>query len=94
MAAKERPVLGITMGDAAGIGPEVCAKALASKEIYDLSRPFIIGSSYSMKDAIKFTHKPLKIHEIEKVSDMLGQYGTIDVMDMHNIDPKISLPAR
>ena len=88
MAVKKRPILGITMGDAAGIGPEVLAKSLAVKEIYDISRPFIVGSSYAMTGAIKLIKKPLKVHEINRVSEMLAQYGTIDVMDMHNLDPK------
>ncbi len=88
MAAKQRPILGITMGDAAGIGPEVLAKSLADKLVYDISRPFIIGSSYAMEQAIKFTGKPLKVREINKPSEMLAQYGTIDVLDMHNLDPK------
>ena len=77
MAAKQRPVLGITMGDAAGIGPEVLAKSLADKEMYDISRPFIIGSSYAMNSVIKFTGKPLKIREISKPSEMKAEYGTI-----------------
>lgn len=34
------PILGITMGDGAGIGPEVIIKALADKRIYELARPW------------------------------------------------------
>ncbi|SUS06571.1 putative D-threonate 4-phosphate dehydrogenase [uncultured Defluviicoccus sp.] len=39
------PVIGITMGDAAGIGPEVIAKSLASARLYESCRPVIIGST-------------------------------------------------
>ena len=38
-----RPVIGITIGDPAGIGPEIILKALEEPEIYDICRPFVIG---------------------------------------------------
>ncbi len=38
-----KPILGITMGDAAGIGPEVIIKALANQRIYELAHPVVIG---------------------------------------------------
>ena len=88
MAAEKRPILGITMGDAAGIGPEVLAKSLAVKEISDISRPFIIGSSYAMSEAVKLIKKRIKIREISKASEAKGEFRTIDVMDLHNLDPK------
>ena len=37
----KKPVLGITMGDAAGVGPEIIAKALADPQIYEVARPVI-----------------------------------------------------
>ena len=42
--AKDKPLLGITMGDPAGIGPEVIAKALAGTSLQRLCRPIVIGS--------------------------------------------------
>jgi 4-hydroxy-L-threonine phosphate dehydrogenase PdxA len=38
-----KPIIGITMGDAAGIGPEVLIKALANEEVYNVCRPLVIG---------------------------------------------------
>ena len=46
-----RPFLAITMGDAAGIGPEVTAKALLDKSIYEGCRPFVIGNTDAMNSA-------------------------------------------
>ena len=39
----KKPILGITMGDAAGVGPEIIVKALTTPEIYDISRPVVFG---------------------------------------------------
>ena len=39
---KQKPIIGITMGDPAGIGPEITIKALAGSEIYDKVRPWLL----------------------------------------------------
>jgi len=53
MIAKERPSIAITMGDAAGIGPEIIVKALASEQIYNICRPLVVGEGVIMQEAIK-----------------------------------------
>ena len=50
---KAKPLLGITMGDPAGIGPEVIAKALAGATVRRLCRPLVIGSFPVMQQAVK-----------------------------------------
>ncbi|RPH79219.1 MAG: 4-hydroxythreonine-4-phosphate dehydrogenase PdxA, partial [Nitrospiraceae bacterium] len=47
--SKDKPLLGVTMGDPAGIGPEVIAKALAGKKLQRLCRPIVIGSFQVMQ---------------------------------------------
>ena len=48
-----QPLLAITMGDAAGIGPEVTAKALLEESIYSKCRPFVVGNVDAMNDALR-----------------------------------------
>jgi 4-hydroxythreonine-4-phosphate dehydrogenase len=59
-AKEASPILGITMGDPAGIGPEVIAKALAMREVRHLCRPIVIGSLPVMEEAIRALRAPLK----------------------------------
>ena len=40
-----KPLIAITMGDVAGVGPEIIARSLADPEIYALCRPVVIGSA-------------------------------------------------
>lgn len=54
-----KPVLGITMGDAAGIGPEVIVKALADKRIYELAHPIVIGDKKMMQRALDIVKSDL-----------------------------------
>ena len=39
----EKPVIGITLGDAAGIGPEIVCKVAAAGFLSQLSLPVIVG---------------------------------------------------
>ncbi len=43
-ATRKQPFLAVTMGDAAGIGPEVIVKALSTPVVWRACRPIVIGS--------------------------------------------------
>jgi 4-hydroxythreonine-4-phosphate dehydrogenase len=88
MKVDNRPVVAITMGDAAGIGPEVVAKALTSRAIYDLCRPLVIGETATMKKSLVLAKSPAKLHIINNANDAVGKYGDIDLLDLHNLDEK------
>jgi 4-hydroxythreonine-4-phosphate dehydrogenase len=50
----KRPVIGITMGDPCGVGPEIVVKALTHPEIYEVCRPVVIGDSRVLRQAMVF----------------------------------------
>ncbi|MGW9018804.1 4-hydroxythreonine-4-phosphate dehydrogenase PdxA [Priestia megaterium] len=77
-----RPVIGITMGDAAGVGPEVIVKALAHSSVYQICRPVVIGDTKILERAIKITQSSVTLNQIEQVSE--GQYvhGVIDCINL------------
>lgn len=54
MKADERPLLAITMGDAAGIGPEIIVKALARPDVRAACRPLVIGDVGVMERHLRF----------------------------------------
>lgn len=82
----ERPILGISMGDPFGNGPEITVRALADKSIYDRCRPLVVGDKSSMEYAAKVAKKigvaDLKVNAIQDAKDAKYEYGTIDVLDM------------
>ncbi len=80
-----KPILGITMGDAAGIGPEIIVKALASKEIYEIARPVVFGDKKIMERAIGIVGEDLKCQIVQDPSLAGKTYGTIDVVDLDNL---------
>ena len=50
---KQSPILGITMGDVCGIGPEIAVKALLRPETYDICRPIIVGDSRIVERGVR-----------------------------------------
>ncbi len=79
------PVIGISMGDPAGIGPEICAKALALEEIYGICRPIVVGDAGVMADAVRFCGLDLQTAARKRVAEALFARGTLDVFDLANL---------
>ena len=78
-----RPIIGITMGDPAGNGPEITVKALSDKTLYDRCRPLVVGDAKMLEQAKRFVNHPeIKINPVTKVSDAKYEFGTIDVYQM------------
>ena len=82
----ERPLVAITMGDAAGIGAEVTAKALQDEWVYEKCRPFVVGSAAAMNSALDLIGASGSARVVHDVSDVDGRYGAIDVLDPENLD--------
>ncbi|HNI17241.1 MAG TPA: 4-hydroxythreonine-4-phosphate dehydrogenase PdxA, partial [Nitrospira sp.] len=76
-----RPVLGLTMGDPAGIGPEVIAKALADKALTRLCQPVVIGSRPVMERTIKWLDLPLDVVTFDPASGARVKPGQVAVAD-------------
>jgi 4-hydroxythreonine-4-phosphate dehydrogenase len=47
----ERPLVALTLGDVAGIGPEVVVKAWADRRLHALARPLVIGNAGALERA-------------------------------------------
>lgn len=80
-----KPIIGIPLGDPAGVGPEIVVKALANKEIYDICRPVIIGERSSLLQAVAVCNLGIDFHLISTPAEGLYEYGTIDLIDLENI---------
>jgi 4-hydroxythreonine-4-phosphate dehydrogenase len=77
-----KPIIGITMGDAAGIGPEVIVKALAHREVFRDCRPLVIGDAKIISKVLPIVQSELTVHRIKAPAEALYEYGAIDVVDL------------
>ena len=85
----QKPIIGITMGDPAGNGPEITVKALAHAELYGRCRPIVVGDAKMIEQAAGFVGRPdMRVHRCQKVADAQFTPGVIDVLHLDLIrDP-------
>ena len=77
-----RPVIGITMGDAAGVGPEIIMKSLAHRSVYDSCRPLVIGDARRLVDAGQRAGVALRVRAIAEPSEARFAFGEVDCIDL------------
>ncbi len=82
------PVLAITMGDPAGIGPEIAAKVFAMPELYQQCRPILTGNSQIMRSVLPIARVELIVNPVQNVQDAVFQYGTMDLLDLPVENPE------
>jgi len=86
-----KPIIGITMGEPAGIGPEISIKALCEAEIRNTCDLFIVGDKATLENAKSFSQgvKDINNYTItgyEKFSDIVFKEDEIPVLDFKNVD--------
>lgn len=77
-----RPIIGITMGDAAGVGPEIIVKALRSEEVYRAARPLVIGDVSILRRAAEIVGAPVAFHTVSRPDEGQYRHGTVDVLNL------------
>jgi len=81
-----KPIVGITMGDPAGNGPEITVKALAHTDLYERCRPIVVGDAKMLEQAARFVDRTdIQIHRCETVHDAQFTPGVIDVLHLELI---------
>ena len=83
-----KPILAITMGDPAGIGPEIVVKALSHENTYQKCRPIVTGDAGVIRRAVDLLGTGQSVNAVERVADARFEWGTIDVLDLNCIDAR------
>ncbi|MBV8589878.1 MAG: hypothetical protein JO212_07430 [Acetobacteraceae bacterium] len=82
-----RPLIAITMGDAAGIGPEVIMKSLTHERLYERCRPLVIGDAGRLAEVGRIAGVRLEVHPITQPEEGRYTLGTVDCIDLGLIPP-------
>ncbi len=80
------PIIGITMGDPASIGPEIAVKALLEQKIHDACRPLLVGDAKVFEQIIRMLNLKASVNAINKVADAKFELGVLDVFDLKNVE--------
>jgi 4-hydroxythreonine-4-phosphate dehydrogenase len=78
------------MGDPAGIGPEVCIKALSSSEANHVANPVVIGDAKTLEDTARYLKNKSKINAIQKIEDAVFKNWIINVLDLNNVPANLA----
>ena len=82
----EKPVIGVPMGDPAGVGAEITVKALLDKKVTDVARVIVVGAKGMMEQAIRVCKEKARIHTVEDPASAVDDEGVINLMDLNNVD--------
>ena len=85
-----RPIIAITMGDPAGVGPEIIMKSLAHADLFDRCRPLVIGDLGRLRQAGKIAGVNLALNAVATPADRKYKPGTVDVIDIAVVPPDLA----
>ncbi len=89
-----RPIIGITMGDPVGVGPEIIVKALSRKSLYDTCRPLVLGDTQVLTDANQSLGTSLAFQDVTRPEDGHYQAGVVDVISLSGLQSDQLQPGR
>jgi 4-hydroxythreonine-4-phosphate dehydrogenase len=81
------PVIGLMLGDATGIGPEISAKVLASGKLGDKARVAVIGDARVLALGCADARVDLDTRTYASLDAVDWTRSGIALIDLHNIDP-------
>ncbi len=82
-----RPVIAVTAGDAAGIGPEVVLKAFAAPELFEGARPLVVGPAAVLHAQASRFKSPVELRTVTTAREARGEAGALDVLDAGDLTP-------
>ncbi len=83
------PAIGITMGDPAGVGPEIIIKAFADESLHRVCTPVVLGDPQLLQDRMECTRRRLLLKIVDRASAAKGTAGTMDVIGFSQMGGRV-----
>lgn len=77
-----KPVIAITMGDGAGVGPEIIMKLFGDRDIFENCHPLVIGDAKRLRQAGDIVGSELEVNALDDDADAVYRAGTVDCLDL------------
>lgn len=87
MRSKDNPIIGVTLGDATGIGPELVVKALQNEDLRKRAVWVIIGDKRVYRQGEEIAKASLKLTDVKGMDDVVSANGNVYFLDLENLDP-------
>lgn len=88
MAASEAPRIAVTMGDPAGIGPEIIVKVLSQRGTFHFCRPIVLGDRNIIERAVRLLGSTIEVHEMETAGEQHYRHGALNLVPLSAIRPE------
>ena len=89
MNAASLPVIGITMGDPAGVGPEIIVKSFRHAELHSWCRPLVVGDAARLGEAARIVASSLPVKVVVDPAAARFEPGAIDCIDLGGLPPNL-----
>ena len=81
-----KPLIAIPMGDAAGIGPEIVVKTVASSDAQKYARMVVIGNKQVLINACRYSDVKLDINQLTDISQYCDRPGVLNLVEKGDLD--------
>ena len=85
------PIIALTQGDPAGIGPEIIVKAFQDETLFANTRVLVIGDALLLKKKAEQIFPKIRVHSIASPKEGLYQPRTIDIIDLNNVSETLPI---
>jgi len=85
------PIIALTQGDPAGIGPEIIVKAFQDGALSTETKVLVIGDLQILKKKTKQIAPEIQVHSVNSPREGLYQPGTIDIIDLNNVSENLRI---
>ena len=82
----KKPLIAVPLGDPAGIGPEIVAKSIADRELFQIADCIVVGDKRVMENAVRITGEALTVNVVEDPAEGDWREGVLNLIDLDNID--------
>lgn len=82
----KKPLIAVTLGDPAGIGPEIVVKTVADPAVFEVADCIVIGDAGATEQAVKAVGADLRINCVADPADGDYSEGVLNLIDLGNID--------
>jgi 4-phospho-D-threonate 3-dehydrogenase / 4-phospho-D-erythronate 3-dehydrogenase len=82
---QELPLVGLTLGDPSGVGPEIVVRALADPALRSTLRALVVGDAQTVRRAIAGCGLELEVRCVEGPEAVSGASGVVEILDLDNV---------
>ncbi|MFL2540466.1 MAG: 4-hydroxythreonine-4-phosphate dehydrogenase PdxA, partial [Candidatus Latescibacterota bacterium] len=85
MSDDSRPLIGVTVGDPAGVGPEIVIKALRDGGLRERVRPVVYADRACLQQSVEMLGVEMELNEVASPADGKDEAGVVDFVEVGSL---------